>query len=154
MTGRSRFACARRLTALMMTALLLGGCSTWRMQGQAPATVVSSSEKPRDFRVTLQDGRKLEVCRAILDGDSLVGSAPDPQPKTKTWDVPGAPTPQPAQAVRVAVALSDIRAIEIRAFNGGKTVLLITGMVALVGVAYAAFEAAHDALNESFFSGF
>jgi hypothetical protein len=108
MHGRSPFIATRRLTALAMTALLLGGCSTWRMQGQAPATVVSSSKKPPDVRVTLQDGRKVEIYRAVVQGDSLVGVGPD--------------SPSP----RIAVALSDIHTLEVRTHEGGKTALLVT----------------------------
>jgi hypothetical protein len=129
MPGRSRSIVSRRLTALVMIALLLAGCSTWRMQGQAPATVVSGSKKPLDVRVTLQDGRKLELYRAVVQGDSLVGIATDPKPKTSTWGVSGTPTPHPDEAVRIAVALSGIRAIELRATDGVKTALFITGVV-------------------------
>jgi hypothetical protein len=110
------------------------------MQGQAPATVVSSNKKPLDVRVTLQDGRKLELYRAVVQGDSLVGIATDPKPKTSTWGVPGTPTPHPDEAVRVAVALSGIRAIELRATDGAKTALFITGVVVFVSLVYIAMS--------------
>jgi hypothetical protein len=142
-----RLASTRKLTALAMTALLLAGCSTWRLQGQAPATVVSTSKKPPDVRVTLQDGSKLEVHRAIVEGDSLVGIAPDPKTEAKAWDVPRTPTSYPGEAGRVAFALSDIRAIEIRAFSGKKTVLVIVGTYVVVTLAGAAFIAMDDFLS-------
>jgi hypothetical protein len=146
MPGRSQFVAMRWLTALVMTVLLLGGCSSWRMQGQAPATVVSTSKKPPDVRVTLQDGSKLEVDRATVEGDSLVGIAPDTKTETKAWDVARTPTSQPGEAGRVALALSDIRAIEIRAFDGKKTVLVVVGTYVLVTLAGAVFIVVDDLL--------
>jgi len=70
MPGRSRFIATRRLAALAMIALLLGGCSTWRMQGQAPATAVRATSPPAYVRITLQDGTRLEVYQAVVQGDS------------------------------------------------------------------------------------
>jgi ferric-dicitrate binding protein FerR (iron transport regulator) len=110
MTGLSRFASISRLKALAMTALLLGGCSTWRMQGQAPATAVSATASPPHVRVTLLDGTRLEMYQAAVQGDSLVEVDPDAWPP------------------RIAVALSDIRALEVRTHSGGKTTLLVAGI--------------------------
>jgi hypothetical protein len=136
MPGRSRFASTRLLTALAMTALLLGGCSTWRMQGQAPATVVSNSKNPPHIRVTLHDETRFETYRAVIEGDSLVGFATDPTSSGSAWGIPGIP----AQANRVAVALSDIRTIEVRGFDGAVragVVLLLAWTVALPSLIFS-----------------
>jgi hypothetical protein len=127
MHGRSRFTATRRLAALAMIALLLGGCSTWRMQGQAPATVVSSSKEHPHVRVTLHDGTRLEIYRAVVQGDSLVGNV-----QLDGLSPFGLYTRRGAS---VAVALNDIRTLETRTHSGGKTALLVAGII-IAAVAY------------------
>jgi len=126
MPGRSRFIATRRLAALAMIALLLGGCSTWRMQGQAPATTVSARPSPPHVRITLQDGTRLEVYQAVVQEDSLLGVGPAAPSSYYNYGRPVAPT---VSHPRIAVALGDIRTLEIRTHSGGRTTLLVTGII-------------------------
>ena len=104
------------------------------MQGQAPATVVSSSKKLPCVRVTLRDDSKLEVYQAAVEGDSLVGMTTDPTSGAGSWNAPTRTTTDPREKNRVAVALVDIQAIEIHAIDGGKTAVMLIGLAALVVV--------------------
>jgi hypothetical protein len=131
MPERSRFIVSRRLTALAMTALLLGGCSTWRMQGQAPATAISATSSPPHVRITLHDGTRLEMYQAVVQGDSLLGVGPAAPLRAYNYGRPVAPTVSHA---RIAVALSDIRTLEIRTHSGGKTALLVGIVVGVLTV--------------------
>jgi len=127
---RSRFIATRRLTALAMVALLLGGCSTWRMQGQAPATAVSTTSPPPHVRITRQDGTGLEIYRAVVQGDSLIGVGPAvSSPDTIMY---GRFVTPPDSYPRIAVALRDIHTLEIRTHSGGKTALLVTSITVVL----------------------
>jgi hypothetical protein len=126
MPGRSRFIATRRLATLVMTVSLLGGCSTWRMQGLAPATAISATSTPPHVRITLRDETRFEVYQAVVQGDSLLGVGPAAPLRAYNYGRPVAPTLSHA---RIAVALSDIRTLEIRTHSGGKTTLLVTGII-------------------------
>ena len=145
MPGHSRFVATRWLTALAMAGLLLGGCSTWRMQGQAPATAISATPSPPHVRITLRDGTMLEAYDTVVRGDSLIGVGPADSPRDTIMY--GRFVALPVSHPRIAVALSDIRTLEIRTHSGGRTALLVTGITVVLFVAAVIVAMAADPLS-------
>ena len=123
-----RLEITRRFVGIVLAASILAGCSGWRAQGQAPDTALGSRESPMHVRVTLRDGQYREIYLASVQGDSLVGVGPIRQSAVGSTE---------RIRPRIAVALDDIQTLEIRSFSGGKTALLVVGIVAAVGVVAA-----------------
>ena len=86
----------------------------------APAVV---ADHPGLLRAVLADGRQLVVWRPRIQGDSLLGFAPELDNRD--------------QPIPLAVALADVRSVSTRRFSPGKTVLLVLAIpVAFVGSVY------------------
>jgi len=117
------FGTLRRFTVVVVL-VFASGCSTWRVQNGPPRTVLRSSlESANPARVTLNDGRRLEVYGATVVGDSLVGVLMDES--------------IPSSESRLVVATSDVRLIEIRKFDASKTLggaIAVSGVLAMVAV--------------------
>jgi hypothetical protein len=115
-TGRVPVATA----AVVVAALSAAGCATWRREGlaAAPHELVPRAEG-RALRVTRADGSVLVVpAPHAVAGDSLVGGA-GPH--------------------RVAVALADVRAVEVRRFDAARTGRAV--VLGALGAAAAAYLA-------------
>ena len=106
----------RPIAAIIMTSCL-AACTSWRVQEAAP-------QKAAELRITLADGRRLSLRDALVKGDSLVGFAVQGQGS-------------PSERVRVAFRTADLRQLEGRKLDGGKTGLAVIGLGAVIGLVVA-----------------
>ncbi len=128
----------RRATSLVLGLLFLlqlTGCSGWATQ-QAPPGEVLAQGKVAAVRVTRTDGTRVVVFQPAIASDTLRGflsqaaadEHPQAYPAAGTADGTGA-----RQAI--AVALADIRRMEVERGNGTGTVLLVgVAVLLLVGI--------------------
>jgi hypothetical protein len=94
----------RWMAVILLATLGLEGCMTWRgAPAMAPATVAAGD---RSLRVTRAGGARVEVQAAAIEGDSLTGL------------IAG------SLVTRSAIALSDIKSVEVRRVSAGRTVIL------------------------------
>lgn len=119
------YALTRRILMSAVLGLHVGGCMSWKAQPVSPDKVMA--RKPAQVRVTLPSGGRIVLVQPKIVADSLIG-APAGSDST-----PGAQPP--------AVALSDIRSVEVRGVNAGKTALLVAG-VGVTALVVAAVVAA------------
>ena len=117
------YALTSRILASVVLGLQAAACMSWKTQPVSPDQVVA--RKPDQVRVTLASGGRIVVVRPTIVGDSLI-AAPAGSDSTRS-------------AERLAVALSDVRSVEVQRVNAGKTALLIggVGLTALVVIAAA-----------------
>jgi len=102
-----------RLAAVPLLACsLLGACTTWRSRPVSEPGAAAFVAK--QARVTRADGTALVLADAQVRGDSLWGTA--------------------ARGARVAVALRDVRRVEVRRPNELGTAILATFAAAAVAV--------------------
>ena len=126
----TRPARCRRPLALVMLICFLSGCYKWSVQ-PAPATL---DEAPERARITLSDGRVVELRSLEIRGDSVVGFA-----KTDTWYIWG--------DTLQTYPLADVTKLEVRKTDGLRTFGLA------VGIGAALFTvAAMIALSDGLFS--
>ena len=113
-----------RILASIMLGLQAGACTSWKTQPVSPDQVVARN--PDQVRVTLASGSRIIVTQPTIVGDSLICAAAGSDSTQK-------------RARRQAVALSDVRSVEVQRVNAGKTALLIggVGLTALVVIAAA-----------------
>jgi len=122
------------LCALALASVAATGCTSYRaVSGPLPATLM----RPQTVRVTIAYGAKIVMHSARIVGDSLVGVDP--------WGpTPGAGPGAPARTV--AVALADVRRVEVERFDGQKTVVWVL-LGAGAFVAYAAWDLSTNGLD-------
>ena len=116
----------------LLASIAFVGCGTWKVKADPPRAVVENT-KPHVIRVTLAGDRQILVYSPGIVGDSLVGS----NKPTSAAGSDEARRRAPAQE-RIAVALSDVRAVEVQVISAWKTTLLVLG----IGVTAAAIVAA------------
>jgi hypothetical protein len=106
-----------RVVSLALLPLLLGsqGCRSWQVQDPPIAPHVERG--PDVVRLTLVDGRRLELLRPSVRNDSIVGTP---------YGVPRSPGGVPA-AASPAVALADIVRIEVRKTDRTRTLSGLLG---------------------------
>ena len=111
-----------RLAAFLLLSIHLSGCTQWAPVTQPIPEAVEKHPKA-DIRITLQDGKQIELGHVRLVPDSLIGlnlvgssesGVPEP------WDKPDT----------VAVALADISRMELQKGSGAATGI-IAGVVLL-----------------------
>lgn len=113
----------RRAVALVVAAAFLPACTTWRATTEPPGDHLRE-EGPSDVRVwPSSSDERIELDGATVRGDSLVGTDGDGQIE--------------------AVPVSDVRRMEVRETNAGKTTLLVLGVA---GGALLAFGGLYAAL--------
>lgn len=95
-----------RLRALILLLAYLPACQAWRTETVTPQVVIEA-QHPDRLRVVRADGAKQVLHRPVVVADTLRGSAGEP-----------------------AVPLSDVRAVETRHGDPGKSLLLGVGVVA------------------------
>lgn len=100
-----------KAVALLCTALM--ACHAW--QPMPPAIEQNSIPKGSSVRLQKRDGARLELYRAQLKPDSLIGRAGDQ---------------------RIAVAMSDISKLELAKFSGDRTAVAVVLGVLAVPVAF------------------
>jgi hypothetical protein len=102
------------LLAMAILAMVLNGCSSWRTEEVAPASYIASTH-PQMVRLTLLNLTIVELESPVVEGDSIRGREPG----------------QGADSVGMrAVAQGDVRSLEVRHPDGGKSVLLGVGVAA------------------------
>ena len=112
----------KRLVAAILMTSYLGACVSWQVEEATP-------EKAAELRVTLADGRQLVLQDARVIGDSLVGFAP----RSTISPYPGGvPAGSSGERVRLAFLWRDVKPVEEKKLNTGKTVVAIVGVGALV----------------------
>lgn len=113
----------RRIIAAILLTLQLAACTGWKRTRLAPSEV----ESQQTVRVTTDRGRYV-LHYPVLSNDSLFGRSASNRRSENG----------PTSTYRFA--LDDIRAMEVRQFHAGKTVLFLVGVgvtVALIGAATA-----------------
>jgi hypothetical protein len=109
-----------RLTAAVLIATVLHGCTSWHVRPLPlqPAHF-SRSVHPGKVRLTLADGSRVTVPSPVIRGDSMFGNSPP-----------------------VALALTSIRWAEVLQTDDGKSILLMAGLglTALIIYAVTSFD--------------
>lgn len=105
----------KKLTAVY--ALVSTACASWQTQRGSPARAVeeSAAKGEQTVRVELKSGTRWEIYAATLVGDSIIGR--------------NTPTARP-DAVRIAVATSDVKNISRHKISAGRTLVLVAAIVA------------------------
>jgi len=106
--------------AMAILAMVLNGCSSWRTEEVAPASYIASAH-PQVVRLTLLDSTRLELESPVVEGDTIRGRA-----RGQAGD---------SLALR-AVAQSEVRSLEVRHADTGKSALLGVGVVAGAAVVF------------------
>ena len=106
----------KKLAALY--ALTSTACASWQTQHGPPARTVEESGAHGEayIRVDVKTGQRYDIYAATLVGDSVIGR--------------NTPTARP-DAVRIAVATSDIKSISRHKISAGRTLVLVAAIVAV-----------------------
>lgn len=109
-----------RPAACLLLLLSLPACMQW-VAREDPVPVLSAEKRPERVRLTLGDGRRIELQNPSVTGDSVRGVNPagDTANPTTRW---------------VALPLADVRRLEVRQANTTGTMLLMAPVI--VGVTY------------------
>jgi len=106
----------QRSIAVIVMSGQLGGCTGWRVETLSPADLIDQ-QHPGEIRVQRGDGRSEVLYRPEVNGDSLLGR--------RNWD---------AKQSDRAMALSDVKGLATRHVSVGRTVAVVAGLGAVVGV--------------------
>ena len=106
---------SRRMIGLMLLSTQLAACTTWRVQQLAPARLMTERH-PNSVRITRADQTRLVIAQPTIVGDTLIGAA----------DVTRLGAGKPLH-----VAVDDIRLIETRQVDAGRTIALFLGVPAV-----------------------
>jgi hypothetical protein len=107
----------RRVVSLLLLAAYLPACTSFRPAPE-PLTALNAGSKPvKQVRVVTTNGAQIDVNAPRVANDTLFGT---------TW-MTGPGGKQVSEAVAISVA--DLRTVEVRRSDGGKTALLIGGIV-------------------------
>ena len=128
---RSRF--QRHLVIPLMLTCFLSGCYKWSVQ-PAPAYFDAAPERAR---ITLSDGRVVELRSLEIRGDSVAGFG-----KTDTWYIWG--------DTLQTYPLADVTKLEVRKTDGLRTFGLVVGITAAALVAAGLVCAATDCIELDF----
>jgi hypothetical protein len=112
------------LAVLLLAASTAGGplgCASWKKEPARPEALLAREEPPRRMRLTLADGSAVEMRHPESRGDSLFGSMKRTIRHDGGWDE--------TRNVAGGVALADIRFVELRKADAGKTLLLVAAGV-------------------------
>jgi len=105
----------RRHVSAILLATWLSACTGWQAQRVAPERVLQDSQfVRRGVRVTTLDGRRLEIARPVLRGDTLTGTR---------------------DTAAVAIPLGQVRKLDVRRPSVARTAALVGA--SLVGAAAA-----------------
>jgi len=109
----------------------MAGCSAWKRQRGGVETLLTRTDPPGKIRITLSDGSRVEFRSPAIRGDSLAGMKSASVRHDDRWDE--------ARWVPGAVALADVRQVELRKADAGRTLLLVAAgigaTVAIVAIA-------------------
>ena len=116
----------RGVVSMLLLVAYLPACTSFRPAPEPLSALNTASSPAQQVRVTTTDGVQVAVDGPRVANDTLFGT---------TWST-GSGGKQAAQAV--AFPLAALRSVEVRRSDGGKTALLIGGIVVgivLLGVA-------------------
>lgn len=116
----------QRAVAAFVLICFLAGCSSWRAGSLAPQHLIANRQ-PKQVRIVLSGNVMVVLNDPRVEGQHIVG-----------WDVN-------ALAPR-SVPLADVKAFETWSPDGGKTALLVVGIVG--GLAVLAFVAIRTVLYD------
>ncbi len=102
-----------RITRLLLVSFV-SACTSWQVGSPTPAQLVER-EHPNAVRVTRTDGTTLTLSAPAVRGDSLVGTV-------------GVGLARDDGVSTASVALADVRQLEVRRADTGKTLLAIVGV--------------------------
>lgn len=127
------------------------GCTSWRTQPVAPATLVEERQPPA-VRLTLQDGSKVVLHSPIVRGDTVVGLRQDSRVAsggsagTASYGPESNPRiePPPGASDTVTVPLHEIRTIALKKVDAGKSVGMVLAVVGVTVLMLVAACAATD----------
>lgn len=111
-----------RVSAVLLMAVHLAGCTAWQTQRATPAAVLA--EQPSRVRLMLNNGARVVLASPVLRNDSVVG--------TPTHMSRGAPV--------TAIPVSDIEAMAVSRVSAGRTIALVAGIGATALLVMAASE--------------
>ncbi len=104
----------RRLLSILLLACYVSACSTWRVQPVTPQRLLAE-KRPPVIWVTRSAGGGVLLETPFIRNDSLVG-----------WER--------SKLRNVGIPLAEVARIEIREHDSEKTVYLVLGIVAGVGL--------------------
>ena len=99
-----------RVIAAVLLLAYLPACSSWRVENVSPQALIEAKH-PTQVRVSRPDGTKQVLHQPSIAGDTLRGSAQEP-----------------------AIPLDDVRTVETRHRNTGKSLLLVGGILIVGGI--------------------
>ncbi|HJR49869.1 MAG TPA: hypothetical protein VJ794_02125, partial [Gemmatimonadales bacterium] len=114
-----------RSLGLFLAASLLPACHSWRIPDVPLAEAIANH--PDAIRITRHDATRVTLTSPRLSGDTLIGLG-----RASRVEAP------------VTVPLSDVLAIEVLRFDGGKTVRLVAGVGATAILIAAAVSGGSD----------
>lgn len=118
------------LTTLLLHALMVTSCSSWRAQVK-PAREALELEPLSTMRIDVGRQDRVVVEKARIEGDSLVGSPAHAPPRVASSDLSWRP---------IAIPLGSIRGVEVRKFSAKKTTLLVLGISGVIVGALFLFD--------------
>jgi hypothetical protein len=107
----------RPFVALTLIVTYSAGCQSWQVVGPNPAEYLQS-HIVEAARITRTDGTVLELRNPSVAHDSLTGL------------VPGTPP----TSLQVSLPLTEVDSLAVRKTNTGRTIALIGGIVAALGI--------------------
>ena len=117
---------ARRVVAAGLLLAYLPACSSWRVESASPQALIEA-EHPPQVRVSRTDGTQHVLHQPSIAGDTLHGSALEP-----------------------AIPLADVRTVETRHGDTGKSLLLVGGIFVGATLVGAVICSATDCLDLGF----
>jgi hypothetical protein len=118
------------MTALLALLLYVPGCARWQVDSR-PVPELLAKEHPSELRITRGDSSRVVLYQPALSGDSLSGT---PARRRGPAPIPDSHA-QPADGPRLTVALAEVRRIETKHTDTGRTLLLVLGVGAAVALA-------------------
>lgn len=107
---------SHRVLSLCIALLFTTGCSGWRTAGGPVVQVIETQKEPSQVRLTFTDGRKLVMRDLRVGEDSVLVGVRAAGADSGFW-------------FRDSVSISDVYRVETRQHSGGRTGLLVVGIV-------------------------
>ncbi len=143
-TAKSR--ALRRVVALLLSTALVvtaAGCTSWKKQRIGAQDILAQSNDMKTMRLTLVDDSRAEIMNPRIESDTLRGVL------VRRSLSPGEPLTISQSFGESNIALADIRAVELRKFSAGKTVLFVAFGVGVTAVIVALATQDHSKTNYS-----
>ena len=106
------------------------GCASWKKQAATPEALLARNDPPPRMRLVLLDGSRIDIKKPAVRGDSLFGILKRTIVYDDRWDE--------TRTSEGGVSLADIRSVEIRKADTGKTLLLVAAGIGATVLVVAA----------------